>query len=57
MSKPIVMWAAIVKSTNSEWIDDLTLRKLKKETIEASKVWDYCSSSVRFARVEVKEIK
>lgn len=57
MSKPIVMWAAIVQSKKSEWINDLTLRKLKKETIEASKTWDYCLASVRFARVEVKEIK
>ena len=57
MNNPIKMWAAIIQLKNSEWIDPLTVRVLKKkETIEMSKVWDYNKQSVRFARIEIKEI-
>ena len=62
MSKPIIMWAAIVKSQKSEWIEHCSLRYLKRECkAEYLNGWhpdDYkwLLARVRFARVEVKEI-
>ena len=62
MTKPTIMWAAIVKTKNSEWIDAGHLW----ETRRACKVmylerWNFLTpgvpAQVRFARVEVKEIQ
>ena len=63
MSKQSVkMWAAIVKSKRSEWIDHRTICRLKRDSraqylVGWDEEWyDVALSRVRFARVEVKEL-
>ena len=63
MSTPVVMWAAIIKSKRTEWIDHRTIRRLRRDSVKAYLVdwdWDYydvAMSRVRFARVKVSEIQ
>lgn len=62
MSKPVVMWAAIVKFKRSEWIETETIRATKRACqAEYKDGWcgadsDWLMSRVRFARVEIREI-
>lgn len=62
MSKPIILWAAIVKSRRGEWIDHDSISRLRKDSRtlylkDFSERWHKeMLSRVRFARVEIKEI-
>ena len=61
MSKPIIMWAAIV-NLRGEWINPHTIRATKRASrAEYIRAFDpdylvIALARVRFARVEVKEI-
>ena len=63
MSKPVILWAAILKLNRGEWIDPNSISTLKKDSrtlyLEGFGEQHHKSmlSRVRFARVEIKEIK
>lgn len=62
MSKPTIMWAAILKLNRGDWIDPTSISTLRKDSrtlyLEGfGERWHkQMLARVRFARVEVKEI-